>query len=155
MSNETADYSYVCLNSDGVSCAEQCVGLEDCSSCGCEVINEDGGGPWGPFMDVLFGLSPIIVLVLVTVKSNPWATTTSLPFSAFMLFMIRLMYFGSNVILTCGAVVLGLHEALSPISIICGAMLLFETMETTKCMPYMMREMKALTDGHPIAECML
>mmetsp|Transcript_19563 Transcript_19563/g.31496 ORF Transcript_19563/g.31496 Transcript_19563/m.31496 type:complete len:620 (+) Transcript_19563:1-1860(+) len=69
--------------------------------------------------------------------------------------MIRLMYYGSDVILTCGAIVLGLHEALSPITIIAGAMLLFETMEGTKCMPYMMREMKALTDGHPIAECML
>ena len=32
---------------------------------------------------------------------------------------------------------------------------LFESMEATKCMPYMMREMKALTAGHPIAELML
>lgn len=155
MSNETVDYVYVCLNNDGVTCAEQCVGLDDCNSCGCQVLNQDGGGPWGLFMDFFLGLLPIIVLVYVTIKSNPWQTTASLPFSAFMLFMIRLMYFGSNVILTCGAVVLGLHEALSPISIICGAMLLFETMEVTKCMPYMMREMKALTNGHPVSECML
>jgi lactate permease len=97
----------------------------------------------------------MIVLVYVTVKNNPWSTTLSLPFAAFMMFMTRLMYYGSDVILTCGSVVLGLHEALSPITIIAGAMLLFETMEATKCMPYMMREMKALTDGHPIAECML
>jgi hypothetical protein len=36
-----------------------------------------------------------------------------------------------------------------------GAITLFETMEATYCMPYMMREMKALTNGHPIAEIML
>jgi lactate permease len=106
-------------------------------------------------MDVFFGLLPIIVLVYVTVKKNPWPTTLSLPFAAVMLFLIRLMYYASDVVLTCGAIVLGLHEALSPITIIAGAMFLFETMEATKCMPYMMREMKALTDGHPISECML
>jgi lactate permease len=96
-----------------------------------------------------------MVLVFVTVKRNAWSTTLSLPFAAFMLFMIRLMYYGSDVILSCGSIILGFHEAISPITIIAGAMFLFETMEATKCMPYMMREMKALTDGHPIAECML
>jgi hypothetical protein len=156
MSNETSDFTYICSRIDGdLTCAEECVGLVECQTCGCATVAVDARGPWGEFMDVLFGLLPIIVLVYVTVKKNAWPTTTSLPFAAFMLFMIRLMYYGSDVILTCGAVVLGLHEALSPISIIAGAMLLFETMEATRCMPYMMREMKALTDGHPIAECML
>ncbi|KAL3905151.1 MAG: hypothetical protein SGILL_009793 [Bacillariaceae sp.] len=158
MSNltEGIDFNYYCSTNDGdVTCAEQCVSLAECETCGCAALEVDGGGPWGEFMDVFFGLLPIMVLVFVTVKKNPWPTTTSLPFAAFMLFLIRLMYYGSDVILTCGSVVLGLHEALSPITIIAGAMLLFETMEATKCMPYMMREMKALTDGHPIAECML
>jgi len=95
------------------------------------------------------------VLVIVTVKKNPWPTTRSLPFSALLMFLIRLMYYGSSVTLTCGSIVLGLHEAISPITIIAGAMMLFETMEATNCMPFMMREMKVLTNGHPIAECML
>ncbi|KAG7358770.1 L-lactate permease [Nitzschia inconspicua] len=158
MSNATdeSSFTYICSNNDGdLTCAESCVGLEECETCACATVAIDAGGPWGQFMDVLFGLLPVIVLVYVTVKKNPWPTTFSLPFAAVMLFFIRLMYYGSDVILTCGAVVLGLHEALSPISIIAGAMLLFETMEATKCMPYMMREMKALTDGHPISECML
>jgi hypothetical protein len=29
-----------------------------------------------------------------------------------------------------------------------GAIALVESMEATKCLPYMMKEMKALTDGH-------
>jgi lactate permease len=36
-----------------------------------------------------------------------------------------------------------------------GAIFLFETMEQTKCLPFMMREMKALTKGHKVAEAML
>jgi hypothetical protein len=151
----TTDYNYVCVVEDDVSCAENCENLEDCLQCGCAVVQADGGGPWGEVMDVIFGLLPIIVLMIVTVKKNPWPTTTSLPFAALMMYLIRLMYYGSSVTLTCGSVILGLHEAISPITIIAGAMTLFETMEATKFMPYMMREMKALTNGHPIAECML
>jgi len=151
----TSDYEYMCTVQDNNICAEQCIGLEDCNSCGCAVLQTDAGGPWGEVMDVIFGLLPICVLVVVTVKKNPWPTTRSLPFSALMMYFIRLMYYGSDVTLTCGSVILGLHEAISPITIIAGAMTLFETMEATKCMPYMMREMKVLTDGHPIAECML
>lgn len=39
--------------------------------------------------------------------------------------------------------------------VMAGAITLFETMEATYCMPYMMREMKALTAGNPIAELMI
>lgn len=159
MSNETDtddSFFYICSNNVGdLACAEECISLADCETCGCATVANENSGPWGEFMDVFFGLLPIIILVYVTVKKNAWPTTLSLPFAALMLFFIRLMYYGSDVVLTCGSVLLGLHEALSPITIIAGAMLLFETMEATKCMPYMMREMKVLTDGHPIAECML
>jgi hypothetical protein len=65
------------------------------------------------------------------------------------------MYLGSDPLLSSAAVVLGLHEALTPLSIMAGAITLFETMEATYCLPYMMREMKALTGGHPVAELML
>ena len=65
------------------------------------------------------------------------------------------MYLGSNPILTSACVILGVHEAITPLSIMAGAITLFEAMESTKCMPYMMREIKALTAGHPIAELML
>ncbi len=150
----TFDNDYLCVEDD-ISCAENCESLELCLQCECVVVQADGGGPWGEVMDVIFGLLPIIVLVIVTVKKNPWPTTRSLPFSALLMFLIRLMYYGSSVTLTCGSIVLGLHEAISPITIIAGAMMLFETMEATNCMPFMMREMKVLTNGHPIAECML
>mmetsp|Transcript_17991 Transcript_17991/g.49941 ORF Transcript_17991/g.49941 Transcript_17991/m.49941 type:complete len:684 (+) Transcript_17991:105-2156(+) len=156
--NETLGFGfeYTCVNEEDVFCAELCTSLDDCGSCGCAILRtEDTGGPWGDVMDVIFALLPILVLVVVTVKKCPWPTTKSLPFAALMLFLIRLMYYGIDPILTCGSVILGMHEAIAPITIIAGAMTLFETMEATKCMPYMMREMKALTNGHPVAECML
>jgi lactate permease len=94
-------------------------------------------------------------LVYATIKPNPLPTTTSLPAAAFLMYFIRLAYLKSDPLLTTGAAILGLHEALTPLSIMAGAITLFESMEATYCLPFMMREIKALTAGHPIAEAML
>lgn len=109
----------------------------------------------GILLQVIFCLFPIVFLVVVTVKPNPYPTTVSLPMAAAFMFLVRLMYLGSDPLMTCASVILGLHEAMTPLSIMAGAIVLFETMEATYCMPYMMREMKALTAGHPVAELML
>ena len=158
--NETqstdVSYKYVCCSSDDLSCPQDCLSLEACLDCGCAVMElEDTGGPWGQVMDVIFCLLPILYLLYATVKPNPTPTTRSLPISAAIMFLVRLMYLASNPILTAACVILGLHEALTPLTIMAGAITLFETMEATQCLPYMMREMKALTAGHPVAECML
>lgn len=117
---------------------------------------DDGGGPWGNAMDVFMCLLPIMFLLYATLKGdNPIATTTSLPFAALMLFLIRLMYLASDPLLVCASVVSGLHDALAPIAIMGGAIFLFDTMDATLCMPFMLREMKVLSRGHPIAETML
>jgi lactate permease len=106
-------------------------------------------------MDVIVCLLPIIFLLFATLKRNPFPTTQSLPGAALMMLLIRVMYLGSDPLLVSGAVVKGLHEAMSPLTIMGGAIMLFETMEATLCMPYILREMKALTKGHPVAELML
>lgn len=160
MSNTTknigdTDSTIVCVSGIDGSCAETCVGIEGCSTCQCRVQTDDAGGAWGDVMDVIFALLPVIFLIYVTIKSKPWPTTVSLPTAAIMLLIIRLAYFQSDPVLVGGAVISGLHEALTPLSIMAGAVALFESMETTLCLPYMMREMKALTNGHPISECML
>jgi hypothetical protein len=64
----TPDYGYVCTINDDQGCAEQCIGLEDCNTCGCAVLQTEAGGQWGDVMDVIFGLLPICVLVFVTFK---------------------------------------------------------------------------------------
>jgi hypothetical protein len=155
MSVENVDFTYTCRNAEGATCASSCVSLEACEACDCAVVSTDSGGDWGEFMDVLFCLSPIIFLVYATIKPNPMPTTLSLPTSAFLMYLVRVMYLGSDPLLTSASVVLGLHAALTPLSIMAGAICFFETMEATYCLPYMMREMKALTGGHAVAELML
>jgi hypothetical protein len=156
MSTFGEDFTYACQRPEDVaSCAKTCVSLEACEDCDCAVVTTDATGPWGDFMDVALCLAPIIFLLRVTVKRHPMSTTRSLPSAALFMWLVRLMYLGSDPLLTSAAVVLGLHEALTPLSIIAGTMMLFETMEATYCLPYLMREMKALTGGHPVAELML
>jgi L-lactate permease len=147
---------------DPYQCATDCVGLEACTACNCVIQpalgdDEEGhaGGAWGPVMDVLLCLLPIIFLVVVTLLPKPLKTTVSLPSAAAIMWAVRLMYLDSDVVLTFGCIVAGIHEALTPLSIVAGAIFLFETMEATMCLPYMMREMKHLTGGHPVAEAML
>lgn len=151
----TLDYAYNCIQKED-DCASTCVGLAACQACSCAVIPAQVQGPWDvEALDVIFGLLPILLLIVVTIKPNPWPTSFSLPFAALCMFLVRTMYLAGDPLLAAACVVLGLLEALTPLSIIAGAMMLFETMEATYCLPYMMREMKVLTNGHPIAECML
>jgi L-lactate permease len=151
-------YMYKCIDASEEHqwCPINCTSLEECLDCDCAIVQlEDTGGPWGEVVDVLFCLLPIIYLLYATVKPNPTPTTTSLPLSAVIMFLVRVMYLGSNPLLASACVLQGVHEAITPLSIMAGAITLFETMEATKCLPYMMREMKALTAGHPVAEVML
>lgn len=148
--------SYSCLATADPTCPETCVGLDECKQCDCVVVaDEIVGGPWGEVMDVIFCIAPIVVLVVATIKPNPMPTTRSLPLAAFLMYLVRLVYLSSDPVLTHGAIILGLMEAWTPLSIMAGAITLFASMEATHCLPYIMREMKALTNGHPIAEMML
>lgn len=147
--------SSVTNSNTNFSCAFFCTGIAECNDCPCRVQLIDASGAWGEVMDVIFALLPVILLIYVTMKKQPWPTTVSLPVAALLLAFIRLAYFQSDPILVGGAIIAGLHEALTPLSIMAGAVMLFESMEATYCLPYMMREMKSLTAGHPIAESMI
>jgi L-lactate permease len=90
-------------------------------------------GPWGKAVDVIMCLIPIAFLILVTVvKRIHLKTSLSLPLSAFIFYVIRLAYFGLDPHFTHGAVLYGLFDALTPLSILTGAIILFQTMEQTK-----------------------
>lgn len=78
-------------------------------------------------------LLPLVFLVVVTVvKKLLLPTSISLPISAVMLAFIRMAYLGtpSNFVMAC--MVSGLFEALTPLSIVTGAIMLFQTMHHTK-----------------------
>ena len=154
----TNNTSYICSdinnNNANYECPYTCVGLSDCTACGC-AIPYSTTGPWGKAMDVIMCLLPIIFLVIATIPPcglKPLSTTKSLPTSALLMYLVRLMYLGSDPLLVSGSVIKGIYEAITPLTIMAGAIMLFETMEATRCLPYMMREIKALTGGHHVAE---
>jgi L-lactate permease len=150
-------YTYNCVSPDNTICAETCVSLIACQDCDCTITSvQPVDGPWGDVMDVIMCFIPVLVLLVVTVKpNNPWPTTQSLPVAAFLMFLVRTAYLGSDPLQTCSAVLQGILEAWTPLSIMAGAIMLFESMEATLCLPFMMREMQLLTAGHAVAELML
>lgn len=84
-------------------------------------------GPWGSVMDVLLSLLPLVFLVLVTlIKWIQLPTKVSLPIAAIIMWLIRIVYFASPPNYVNALVVSGLLEALTPLSIIFGAILLFQ-----------------------------
>eukprot|EP01134_Creolimax_fragrantissima_P008331 CFRG8331T1 len=112
-------------------------------------------GPGGEVVTVFMLFLPILFVVVATLSPHPIPTTVSLPLSAVLMYLVRLAYLDSDVINTTAALVSGFPEVLTPLTIICGAIYLFNIMETTGCMPWIMRELKILSKSHPVAEFML
>ncbi|CAM9538212.1 unnamed protein product [Chrysoparadoxa australica] len=145
--------SFVC-DEGYENCPSTCVGAEACLSCPCRPsygLNSPGGSG----LDVFICLLPIAMLLVVTLKPSPWPTTLSLPVSALCMLAIKLMYLGADVTNTFALCLAGLHEAFTPLSIVAGAMFLFETLDVCGCMSWMMAQMKVLSKQHPVAEVML
>lgn len=148
---------YTCRRQeDTFLCALNCTSVAGCSDCGCVLDVDKEGMGHGDVLNVVMLLLPIVVLVItVIVPPLTLPTTVSLPMSAFLLFVIRLAYLGNDALLTCSAVLLGMLETLTPLSIMAGAIGLFETMQATGCMPFLLRQMEELTAGSRVAELAL
>jgi hypothetical protein len=102
-------------------------------------IQQDGGlikphkGQGSAAADVFLCLLPILLLVLTTVwRYVQMSTSTSLPLAALILWVIRLAYLKLDPNYTNAAVLYGLFDAFKPLSIVTGAICLFQTMESTK-----------------------
>jgi lactate permease len=106
-------------------------------------------------LDLTLSLLPIIFLLTVTLKPNGMKSQISLPIASFILYILRLTYFQSAPNVVHAAVLVGILGAFTPISIVFGAIFLFETMEKTKCMEWMLRQLKVISKGNEIAEIML
>jgi len=128
MSTTDNDFVYSCLSNTNYTCPNTCISVQDCDTCGC-VVKDTGDGPSGKAMDVIMCLLPIMFLLAVTLKRDPFPTTKSLPLAALGMFLVRVMYLGSDPLLSCAAVKLGVHAALSPITILAGSTFLYESME--------------------------
>eukprot|EP00884_Botryococcus_braunii_P016897 jgi/Botrbrau1/3891/Bobra.0183s0112.1 len=67
-------------------------------------------------------------------------TSISLPVSALMMMLIRLAYLAAPPNFIMATILSGFLEVLTPLSIIFGAILLFQTMHHTKCLPWIMAD---------------
>ena len=87
----------------------------------------EAAGPWGNAGDVAVALLPIAFIVWLTLKHNAPPPTTSLPLSALLAWVMRLVYFGSEVNSVNAAALSQALGALTIVSIIFGAVVLFQT----------------------------
>mmetsp|Transcript_61253 Transcript_61253/g.145828 ORF Transcript_61253/g.145828 Transcript_61253/m.145828 type:complete len:788 (-) Transcript_61253:160-2523(-) len=111
-------------------------------------------GPLG-FWDALILLSPIAFLVAMVLKPNPMPTTQSLWLAAILLFIIKLWYLESSPLEACACFIKGCLQAITPCSIVAGAIFLFDCMESSQCLAWMKVQLRVVTNSHPVAEVML
>lgn len=83
----------------------------------------------GLYADALLSAAPVLILIYLMVKRKPWPSYLALPFSALLMYLLKLGYFASDPALTNATVLTGLLTSLTPTLIIWGAILLFTTME--------------------------
>lgn len=114
----------------------------------------DRMGPWG-FGDAVVLLSPIGFLVAMVLKPNPMPTSKSLWLAAVLLFVLKLWYLQASPLEACACFVKGVLQALTPCSIVAGAIFLFDCMESSQCLAWMKVQLRVVTDSHPVAEVML
>jgi lactate permease len=79
-------------------------------------------------MDYFLAILPIAILIWVMAKKRPWPSHLALPFAASLVYFIVLAYFHKDPNLVNATVVNEALSALTPISIIWGAILLSQTM---------------------------
>lgn len=82
-------------------------------------------------MTVIFALFPIILLIYLMIRKNSMPSSRALPLTAFVSYLIMLIFFRFDGNLVHANILKGLLLAWTPILIIAGAILLFKTMEAT------------------------
>ncbi len=107
-----------------------------------------------PVLDLLLAALPIALLVHWMTKRNSMPSNRALPLAALMMYGILLVHFRIGPLLVHAAVVEGLLTALTPILIVCGAILLFKTMEATGAMATVRDWLNGLTPN-PVAQLMI
>ncbi|KAF8060283.1 L-lactate permease [Scenedesmus sp. PABB004] len=112
--------------------------------------------PWGAAASVLLCLAPVAFLLAVClVRRLALPSGTALPAAAALLAAVRLVALASPPLLVAAAGIKGLLEAATPLSVIYCAILVFEAMHHTACLPWMMAAVKSLSAGQPLAEVFL
>jgi lactate permease len=105
-------------------------------------------------MDFLLAILPIAVLIYVMTKKKSWPSHISLPFAAALVYCITLVHFQLDPNLVNATVVNGALSALTPISIIWGAILLSQTMRRSGAERIISEWLKRVSPN-PVAQLMI
>ena len=85
-------------------------------------------------MDLFFAALPIGFLIFVMTKKNGLPSTVAFALAALIAYGVRIWFFGTRPNLANAAIVTGLLDALTPISIVLGAIFFFVALEGSGAM---------------------
>jgi lactate permease len=105
-------------------------------------------------MDLFFAALPIGFLIFVMTKKNGLPSTIAFALAALMTYLVRIWFFKTSLNLAHAAVVNGLLQALTPISIVFGAIFFFVALERSGAM----QTLRLWLDGvsrNPVAQLMI
>jgi lactate permease len=85
-------------------------------------------------MDLFFAALPIVLLIFVMTKKNGLPSTVAFALAALLTYLVRIWYFKTSPNLAHAAIVSGLLQALTPISIVFGAIFFFVALEHSGAM---------------------
>src|SRR5215475_6118547 len=105
-------------------------------------------------MDFFLAILPIAVLIYVMTKRRSWPSHISLPFAAALVYFLTLVHFSLDPNLVNATVVNGTLSALTPISILWGAILLSQTMRRSGAEGTIGEWLKELSPN-PVAQLMI
>src|SRR5499427_4759700 len=105
-------------------------------------------------MDFLLAIMPIAVLIYVMTKKRPWPSHTSLPVAAALVYLVVLIHSRLEPNLTNATVLNGALSALTPISILWGALLLSKTMRHSGAEHIISESLKGVSPN-PVAQLMI
>jgi lactate permease len=105
-------------------------------------------------MDLFFAAVPIAVLIFVMTKKNGLPSTVAFALAAVLTYLVRISYFKTSPSLAHAAVVNGLLQALTPISIVFGAILFFVALERSGAMGTLRLWLDGVS-ANPVAQLMI
>lgn len=105
-------------------------------------------------MDVIAALAPVVLLVVLMTSPRGLPSHVALPLVAVLMYLLKLTYFENGPNLVHATVLQGLIKALTPISIVFGAILLFKTMEASGAMATIRQWLHGIT-RNPVGQLMV
>lgn len=105
-------------------------------------------------MNLAFSYLPLILLITLMVKKNPMPSSKALPLSAVVAYMVVLLVFKQDARLVNANVISGALLALTPLSIIAGAIFLFKCMEITGALAILRKALDGVS-ANPAAQLMI